>query len=866
MRLQQAGALYQTVSNEPVTICRIMERTILTIKSPVMLVIPVFLAMSFISNIVRAEDVQFNTDLLDVDDRNNIDVTHFARKGYIMPGRYSMNIRLNGDALGERDVDFYAPPERPDESLPCLTPRLVNELGLKSAATEALKWWHDGECLRLDSLAGMQARGELASSTLLIALPQSFLQYQSANWDPPSRWDNGIAGLLFDYNLNSQARFNAHAGDQRSLSGSGVAGANAGAWRLRADWQGRRDSLRGETRSSFDWTRYYAYRAVPQLAARLTLGEDYLVSDIFDSFRFAGVSLVTDSNMLPPNLRGYAPEVTGVARTNARVVVMQQGRVLYQSQVAAGPFRIQDIDDSVVGELNVRVEEEDGTVQTFTLNTATVPYLTRPGQVRYKMALGRPVNWQHAANGPEFASAEFSWGVNNGWSLYGGAVGSDKYQALASGVGRDLLAFGALSFDVTHAMAQLNTGDSRAGNSYRLSYSKRFDDYGSQVTFAGYRFSESQFMTMDEFLDAQNRQEHTSNSREMYVVTLAQDIRPLATSLQLSYNRQTWWDRPETERFSLAMSRYFDLMAWRNLSLSLSAWRNHDRQNSDRGLYLSLSLPFGDNKTLTYSGSAARDNHTQQVNYYQRTGNNDSYSLSAGSSNHSAALSGYYLHEGNAAQMTASANIQPGNYRAFGATMKGGISATPQGMALHRQNTPGGTRLLLDTDGVADIPVKSTSGTVWSNRYGKMLVSDISSYYRNQVGIDINKLPPKAEVTSSVKRVTLTEGAIGYRHFSVLAGQKAMAVIRLENGSFPPFGAQVLNARQQEVGLVADGGSVYLSGLQSGEQMTVSWDGQSQCTLSLPELNEAALANLLLPCITHSSEHHNLSPAAKIKE
>ncbi|NJD85643.1 PapC/FimD family outer membrane usher protein, partial [Candidatus Erwinia dacicola] len=283
-----------------------MEKVTFTIKSPAILVISIFLVLISILDRVHAKDIQFNTDLLDVDDRKNIDVTNFARKGYIMLGRYTLNVRLNGDELGDREVNFYTPKKHPDESFPCLTSQLVAELGLKSAATDALKWWHGGECLETSILAGTQVRGELSNSTLSINIPQPFLQYQSANWDPPSRWDNGIPGLLFDYNFNTQARFNAHSGDQRSLSGSGVAGANAGPWRLRADWQGRRDSLRGETRSSFDWTRYYAYRALPQLGTKLTLGEDYLVSDIFDSFRFAGASMVTDSNMLPPNLRGYA--------------------------------------------------------------------------------------------------------------------------------------------------------------------------------------------------------------------------------------------------------------------------------------------------------------------------------------------------------------------------------------------------------------------------------------------------------------------------------------------------------------------------------------------------------------------------------
>ena len=111
---------------------------------------------------------------------------------------------------------------------------------------------------------------------------------------------------------------------------------------------------------------------------------------LFDSWRFTGASLASDDWQLPPRLRGYAPEVRGIARTNAKVIVSQQGRVLYESTVASGPFRIQDLSSAVSGQLDVRVEEQDGSAQTFTVETATIPYLTRPGQVRFKMAAGRP--------------------------------------------------------------------------------------------------------------------------------------------------------------------------------------------------------------------------------------------------------------------------------------------------------------------------------------------------------------------------------------------------------------------------------------------------------------------------------------------
>ncbi len=49
-----------------------------------------------------------------------------------------------------------------------------------------------------------------------------------------------------------------------------------------------------------------------------------------------GGSISTDDQMLPPNLRGYAPDISGVAHTTAKVTVSQMGRVIYETQVPAG--------------------------------------------------------------------------------------------------------------------------------------------------------------------------------------------------------------------------------------------------------------------------------------------------------------------------------------------------------------------------------------------------------------------------------------------------------------------------------------------------------------------------------------------------
>jgi outer membrane usher protein FimD/PapC len=102
------------------------------------------------------------------------------------------------------------------------------------------------------------------------------------------------------------------------------------------------------------------FRPLPSNGAKLTLGETDFQSAIFDAFTYTGASLISDERMLPWSLRGYAPQITGIAQTNATVTVSLADRVIYQSKVPPGPFVIQDLNQSVQGTLDVKVTEEDG--------------------------------------------------------------------------------------------------------------------------------------------------------------------------------------------------------------------------------------------------------------------------------------------------------------------------------------------------------------------------------------------------------------------------------------------------------------------------------------------------------------------------
>ena len=806
-------------------------------------------------NSVHAEDIQFNTDILDVKDRENYDLSQFSRKGYILPGMYSLAIQLNEQRLPEQNIDFIAPENDPDGSEACLTTNIIAQLGLKKSALRDLTWWHDGQCLATASLPGMEIRTDLSTVTLYVSVPQAYLEYSHPDWDPPVRWENGIPGALFDYNVNvqTQKQKNSDAGTSHYLSANGTAGINAGAWRLRGDWQARHERTPHQTGTEqpWQWSRIYAYRALGEMGARLTLGENYLNSAMFDSFRYTGVNVATDDAMLPPNLRGYAPEVTGVARTNARVVISQQGRLIKEVQVAAGPFRIQDLSSAVNGTLDVLIEEQDGNEQRLQVDTATIPYLTRPGLVRYKVTVGQPSDWEHRLNGSLFASGEFAWGISNGWSLYGGLLGDSHYQAMSLGLGRDLLMFGALSADITESRVRIADRALLRGRSYRLSYSKRFDSTNSQITFAGYRFSEKNFANMNDYLAARLQGEWSryGRSKEMYTLSFNQHIAPLGLTAYLNYNHQTYWDRPESDSYTLTMSRSFDFWRFRNVNLSLTGFRNKYRNDTDEGMYLSLSVPLGERSRLSYGGAFNRREQRNNVSFYDRPSDNQSYQIGVGKTQQQKEVNGFYGYNGSIADVTATGSWVENQYESYGMSLQGGATLTPQGAALHRISSTGGTRMLIDTHGVSGIPIADAGRSTYTNYFGKAVVGSMNDYSRNSVSIDVAKLPDSAEALRSVSQATLTEGAIGYRSFEVVSGDKAMAFIRLADGSVPPFGATVLNGKQQETGIVSDDGHVYLSGIQPGGVMSVRWGGAVQCDITLPAaLAEGMNSELFLPC------------------
>jgi outer membrane usher protein PapC len=126
--------------------------------------------MSLAGTALGAGDIEFNTDVLDLSDRSNIDLSRFAHSGFILPGTYSMVVQVNAQPVSEQSVTFYPPDDDPKGSQACLSPALVEQLGLKATQAAGLASWRGGECLDLKGLPGTQVSADLATFNTALSI------------------------------------------------------------------------------------------------------------------------------------------------------------------------------------------------------------------------------------------------------------------------------------------------------------------------------------------------------------------------------------------------------------------------------------------------------------------------------------------------------------------------------------------------------------------------------------------------------------------------------------------------------------------------------------------------------------------------
>ncbi|MGL4467537.1 MAG: fimbria/pilus outer membrane usher protein, partial [Plesiomonas shigelloides] len=356
------------------------------------------------------------------------------------------------------------------------------------------------DCATLSAIPHAAVDFQFYEQKLLLSIPQVSLRPKVTGIAPRELWDDGIPVLLMNYQANTN-RTEYRTGASASSDSSFVQlqpGANLGAWRLRnaTTWQ-KSGEQEGKWQTAYTYAEYGLY----DLKSRVTLGERFTPSDIFDSVPFRGAMLGSDEAMVPFNQREFAPVVRGIARTQARVEVKQNGFTIYNATVAPGPFALNDLSPGMSGgNLQVTVWETDGNPQIFTVPFNTPAIALREGYLKYNLMAGQYRAADSSVDEAAVGQATMMYGLPWNLTVYGGAQGADHYQSAALGLGVSLGSWGGVSVDNTTARGQRQGEESETGGAWRTRYSKTVDATNTTLALSNSQYSSSGYQTLSDVL------------------------------------------------------------------------------------------------------------------------------------------------------------------------------------------------------------------------------------------------------------------------------------------------------------------------------------------------------------------------------
>ena len=130
-------------------------------------------------------------------------------------------------------------------------------------------------------------------------------------------------------------------------------------------------------------------RDIAALRSQIMIGDTWTASDIFDSTQIRGARLYTDNDMLPASQNGFCSWVRGIAKSNATVIIRQNGYVFIRSAVPQKVLLRSRSQHQYRWRFGRNHQRKDGSEQRFAQPyAASLAILKREGQTDVDVSVG----------------------------------------------------------------------------------------------------------------------------------------------------------------------------------------------------------------------------------------------------------------------------------------------------------------------------------------------------------------------------------------------------------------------------------------------------------------------------------------------
>jgi outer membrane usher protein len=792
-----------------------------------------------------------------------------SEKEDILPGFYKVDVFVNKQIIERMDLKFVEDQQK--NISPCFDLVAIEKLGISEQILINIKKQQDQCVLLSNYIQSSSINFNFEKLRLDISIPQNDMHNIPRGYVNASQWDAGESIGFINYLGNyyhTSYQLQDHSQTQSAAYVSLNGGVNIGKWQYR-----QQSNINYSPEIGTKWTniRSYISRPIEPIQGVLTLGQTYSSGKFFSGLSFNGLSLSSDERMLPDSLRGYAPTIQGIAKTNANVSILQNGKEIYQSTVAPGAFKISDLyPTNFNGDLIVKVREADGTISQFSVPFSAVPESLRLGASRYNLDVGKT---RDIGEDTFFSNLTYQRGISNSVTLNSGLRLADGYQAglLGGTYASNIGAFGA---NLTYSRASLPDENIITGWMTNLTYSKTFQPTNTTVSLAGYRYSTEGYRDLGDVIGLRNSYKHgyrwessTYQQRSRFEITLNQSLGDYGI-LFLSGSAQNYRDgRDNDVQAQIGYGKAFQ----NGLTLNLAVMRQryaYDNiinnrfdeidsklldNHQDTSVNLSLSFPLGRYKKTNLPNLDLAYSHAENAKeFYQST---LSGSLTQDQSlNYAVGLS----HDRNMQVTTWNTNLNKrldnsnlglnasmsDNYWQVSTNLQGALAVHSGGITFGPYL--GETFALVEAKGAEGARLFNGQGTR-INHQGYALIPAITPYRYNNISLEPKGISDRVEIETNDQRIVPYAGAAVKVKFKTRMGYPLLIQAKLDADEFVPLGADVIDSQNNVIGMVGQSGQMYVRTSAKQGVLTVKWGEESdqKCDVHY-QLNDELLKQTII--------------------
>ncbi|WP_272909721.1 fimbria/pilus outer membrane usher protein [Acinetobacter nectaris] len=801
----------------------------------IFIIVVLFSTNTYIYAEKNPQEADFDTNFLMGNTKNNIDISRFKYRNPILPSIYNLDVYVNNKWVGKQNFDFKSTVKQ-DNATTCFTLHTLLNYHVKYSALEHLINQNSLMCAPLSEwIPNAYYDFDTSTQRLDIFIPQIAMETKVRDYVDPNSWDHGINAGFLSYNANAYqirnniTKQNTNTNAFISLS----AGLNINEWQLRhnGQWQWSNSNS-----ASYTPINTYLQKAIPKYQSVFTLGDNFTSGNIFNSIGYRGIDFSNDDRMLPNSMQGYAPQIHGVAKTNAKVEIRQRGQLIYQTMVSPGAFEINDLyPTGFGGTLDVAVFESDGYIQRYSVPYSSSVQMLRPKRKKFSLTLGQ-VREKTLNSKPLFSQGVFQYGLNNYFTTSSGIQLSNDYYALSLG-GAVSTQLGAVSVDITHNRNSLINRQHSSGNTLNLTYNRVVEPTNTQISISASQKLSGNYYTLKDTIALKEYAQHmpylTANSlggQENQLQVNLNQVLPkkfgsfYLTGLWVNYSG----NQPSNKEYQFGYNN-----TYRGLNYSISITSQQLQyasqklgHNTEYLFTLSFPLSF---KKYSFNTNASFSQDNQNLGISGTVGDRLSYSaiLAKQFDQNSISLNTDYKSD-----MTTigTSYTQSDSYKQTMLNLSGNIVLHSHGILFSPEQ--GQTMGIVYAPDATGASINSNPN-ILINKYGYALIPYLNPYRLNDIYIDPENMSNRVELKETSHRIAPYAGSITKIVFSTQKGYAIYIHSRMPNGQPLPFAAQVYNSKGEIIGMVAQGSLVYARTPLIDDILKIKWGEKTtdQCAI-----------------------------------